>query len=216
MRVVVAEDAGMLRAAVVRLLIGAGVDVVAAVGDLPALLAAAAEHHPDVVITDMRMPPGFSDEGLQAAVALQSTLPGTGVLVFSQRVEPAYAERLLDSPGGRGYLLKDRVADLESFLAALDQVAAGGVAVDQDVVDALLRRRRSNDLLASLTPREREVLALMAQGRSNASISAELALSPKTVDRHIGQIFVKLGLEPASDEHRRVRAVLTWLSATQG
>lgn len=203
----------MLRDAVVRLLTGAGVDVVAAVGDLPQLLLAAAEHSPDVVITDMRMPPSFSDEGLQAAVALQASSPQTGVLVFSQRLEPSYAERLLEYSGGRGYLLKDRVADLETFLAAIERVAAGGVAVDPEVVDALLRRRRFHDELSGLTPREREVLALMAEGRSNAALCAELALSPKTVDRHIGQIFAKLGLEASGDEHRRVRAVLTWLGA---
>jgi len=214
LRVIVAEDAGMLREAVVRLLTGAGIAVVAAVGDLPGLLDAAAEHNPDVVITDMRMPPHFSDEGLQAAVALQTSLPRTGVLVFSQHVEPTYAERLLEYPGGRGYLLKDRVTDLETFLSALAQVADGGVVVDPEVVDALLRRRRSHDAMASLTPREREVLGLMAEGRSNSALGAELALRPKTVDRHIGQIFAKLGLEATGDEHRRVRAVLTWLGGT--
>lgn len=204
----------MLREAVVRLLTGAGVDVVAAVGDLPGLLAAAEQHRPDVVITDMRMPPSHTDEGLQAAVALQTSLPGTGVLVFSQHVEAAYAERLLDCSSGRGYLLKDRVADLAGFVAAVEQVADGGVAVDPEVVAALLSRRRSHDTVASLTPREREVLALMARGCSNTALGVELGLSPKTVDRHIGAIFAKLGLEPSGDEHRRVRAVLTWLGAS--
>lgn len=208
-----AEDAGLLRQAVVRLLASADVAVVAEAADHDEALAAAQEHQPDVLITDLRMPPTHTDEGLRLAAALKSTHPGVGVVVFSQHVEPAYAERLLEQGGGRAYLLKDRVADLDSFVEAVTQVAAGGVVVDPAVVDALMRRRRASQPLDDLSPREKEVLALMAAGRSNTSVCQELFLSPKTVDRHIGQIFAKLGLEPSTDQHRRVRAVLTFLNA---
>ena len=214
MRVVVAEDAGLLRTAVVRLLESAGMEVVAEAADHDGALHAVHEHLPDVLITDLRMPPTSTDEGLRLAAALRTAHPDVGVLVFSQHAEPAYAERLLEHGGGRAYLLKDRVADLEQFVDAVRQVAAGGVVVDPTIVSALMRRRRTSQPLDQLTPREREVLGLMAAGRSNSSLSQELCLSPKTVDRHIGQFFAKLGLDASADEHRRVRAVLTFLNAS--
>jgi DNA-binding NarL/FixJ family response regulator len=213
-RVVVAEDAGLLRVAVVRLLAGAGIEVVAEAADHDEALQAVEEHHPDVLITDLRMPPSHTDEGLRLAATLRSSRPDVGVLVFSQHVEPVYAERLLEQGGGRAYLLKDSVADLDQFVDAVRQVAAGGVVVDPSVVQALMRRRRATQPLDQLSPREKEVLGLMATGRSNASLCRDLCLSPKTVDRHIGQIFAKLGLDAADDSHRRVRAVLTFLNAT--
>lgn len=208
-----AEDAGLLRAAVVRLLATAEIAVVAEAADHDGALAAVEQHHPDVLITDLRMPPTHTDEGLRLAASLRERRPATGVLVFSQHVEPTYADRLLAQGGGRAYLLKDRVADLEQFVDAVRSVAAGGVVVDPVVVEALMRRRRATQPLDQLTSREREVLALMAAGGSNASLCRELFLSPKTVERHIGQIFAKLGLDGATDEHRRVRAVLTFLNA---
>ena len=214
MRVVVAEDAGLLRVAVVRLLTGAGIEVVAEAADHDAALQAVEERAPDVLITDLRMPPSHTDEGLRLAAALRESHPDIGVLVFSQHVEPVYAERLLEQGGGRAYLLKDSVADLDQFLDAVRQVAVGGVVVDPAVVQALMRRRRATQPLDQLSPLELEVLGLMASGRSNASLCRELVLSPKTVDRHIGQIFAKLGLDASAEEHRRVRAVLTYLNAT--
>lgn len=214
MKVVVAEDAGLLRTAVVRLLESAGMQVVAEAADHDEAVRAVHELVPDVLITDLRMPPTHSDEGLRLAAGLRDSHPDVGVLVFSQHAEPAYAERLLEQGGGRAYLLKDRVADLEQFVDAVRQVAAGGVVVDPTIVSALMRRRRASQPLDALTPREREVLGLMAAGRSNSSLCQELCLSPKTVDRHIGQIFAKLGLDASADQHRRVRAVLTFLNAS--
>ncbi|MBE8473912.1 response regulator transcription factor [Streptomyces justiciae] len=210
-RIVLAEDSVLLRDGLVGLLTRFGYEVVAAVGDADALLAAVAEHTPDVVVTDVRMPPGFQDEGLHAAVKLREERPGLPVLVLSQYVQRAYAAELLDSGDGTGvgYLLKDRVGQVEEFVDALREVAAGGTVVDPEVVRQLLRRRR--DPLARLTPREREVLALMAEGKSNGAIAKALVVSEAAVGKHIGSILTKLDLPPADDTHRRVLAVLAYL-----
>jgi DNA-binding NarL/FixJ family response regulator len=190
-----------------------GHTVVAAVGDAPALAAAVEAHEPDVVVTDVRMPPGFSDEGLRAAVALRAARPSLAVLVLSQYVEQTYAVELLDAGrgAGTGYLLKDRVGDVEEFVDAVRRVAAGATVIDPEVVRQLLRRRR--DPLERLTPREREVLALMAEGWSNGAIARTLVVSEAAVAKHIGAILAKLDLPPADDDHRRVRAVLAYLRA---
>nr|WP_223183151.1 MULTISPECIES: response regulator transcription factor [unclassified Streptomyces] len=190
-----------------------GHEVVAAVGDADALRAAVAVHEPDVVVTDVRMPPGFQDEGLRAAVALRAERPALPVLVLSQYVQRSYAADLLDAGDGRGvgYLLKDRVGQVEEFLDALARVADGGTVVDPEVVRQLLRRRR--DPLEALTPREREVLGLVAEGRSNGSIARRLVVTEAAVGKHIGNILAKLDLPPAEDTHRRVLAVLTYLKA---
>jgi DNA-binding NarL/FixJ family response regulator len=214
LRLVVAEDSVLLREGLSGLLSRFGHAVVAAVGDAPALVAAVEEHEPDVVVTDVRMPPGFSDEGLRAAVALRAARPSLAVLVLSQYVEQTYAAELLDAgPGGRGagvgYLLKDRVGDVEEFVEAVRRVAAGGTVIDPEVVRQLLRRRR--DPIDRLTPREREVLALMAEGWSNAAIARMLAVTDAAVAKHIGAILAKLDLPPDGDDHRRVRAVLAYL-----
>ncbi|MFI8534071.1 response regulator [Streptomyces aquilus] len=211
LRIVLAEDSVLLRDGLVGLLTRFGYEVVAAVGDADALLVAVAEHTPDVVVTDVRMPPGFQDEGLHAAVKLREERPGLPVLVLSQYVQRAYAAELLDSGDGTGvgYLLKDRVGQVEEFVDALREVAAGGTVVDAEVVRQLLRRRR--DPLARLTPREREVLALMAEGKSNGAIAKALVVSEAAVGKHIGSILTKLDLPPADDTHRRVLAVLAYL-----
>jgi DNA-binding NarL/FixJ family response regulator len=190
-----------------------GHTVVAAVGDAPALAAAVEAHGPDVVVTDVRMPPGFSDEGLRAAVALRAAHPSLAVLVLSQYVEQTYAVELLDAGrgAGTGYLLKDRVGDVEEFVDAVRRVAAGATVIDPEVVRQLLRRRR--DPLERLTPREREVLALMAEGWSNGAIARILVVTEAAVAKHIGAILAKLDLPPADDDHRRVRAVLAYLRA---
>ncbi|KKD04829.1 LuxR family transcriptional regulator [Streptomyces sp. WM6386] len=208
---VLAEDSVLLRDGLVGLLTRFGYEVVAAVGDADALLAAAAEHAPDVVVTDVRMPPGFQDEGLHAAVKLREERPGLPVLVLSQYVQRAYAAELLDSGDGTGvgYLLKDRVGQVEEFVDALREVAAGGTVVDPEVVRQLLRRRR--DPLARLSPREREVLGLIAEGKSNGAIAKALVVSDAAVGKHIGSILTKLDLPPADDTHRRVLAVLAYL-----
>ena len=211
MRVVIAEDGVIVREGIAGMLRHFGHEVVAAVADAPALLAAVAEHRPDVVVTDVRMPPGFSDEGLQAAIALRAADPGLPVLVLSQYVEQTYAAELLDSghTAGVGYLLKDRIGDVAEFVDALVRVAAGRTVVDPEVVRQLLGRRR--DPLARLTPREREVLALMAEGRSNTAIARTLVVSEAAVAKHIGSLLAKLDLPPDVDDHRRVRAVLAFL-----
>lgn len=206
-----AEDGVLLREGLIGLLARFGHEVVAAVGDADALLAAAAEHAPDIVVTDVRMPPDFQDEGLHAAVRLRERTPDLPVLVLSQYVQRSYAAELLDSGDGSGvgYLLKDRIGQVEEFVAALREVADGGTVVDPEVVRQLLRRRR--DPLERLTPREREVLALVAEGKSNAAVAARLVVSEAAVGKHIGNILGKLELPPEGGTHRRVLAVLTYL-----
>jgi DNA-binding NarL/FixJ family response regulator len=211
-RIVLADDAVLLREGLVRLLTEQGHDVVAVVGDGPSLVAAAAEHRPDVSIVDVRMPPTHTDEGLRAAVQIRAQRPGAPLLVLSQYVEVSYADDLLaDRRGAVGYLLKDRVADIAEFLEALGRVAAGGTVLDPEVVAQLLVRRRAHDPLEQLTPREREVLGLMAEGRSNTAIARHLVVSEGAVEKHVGNIFTKLDLPPDEDVNRRVLAVLAFL-----
>ncbi|MEU9886852.1 response regulator transcription factor [Sphaerisporangium sp. NPDC051011] len=209
--VVIAEDGVLLREGLSGLLARFGHHVAASVGDAESLMAAVAEHAPDIVVTDVRMPPGYAEEGLRAAVALRAANPHLAVLVLSQYVEQTYASELLDSGDGTGvgYLLKDRVGDVEEFVDALRTVAGGGTVVDPEVVRQLLRRRR--DPLTRLSPREREVLALMAEGRSNTAIARALVVSEAAVGKHIGNILTKLDLPPDQDAHRRVLAVVTYL-----
>ncbi|MER5421469.1 response regulator transcription factor [Streptosporangium roseum] len=207
MRVVLAEDAVLLREGLAGLLERFGHTVAAAVGDAPSLIAAVEEHAPDIVVTDVRMPPGFTDEGLRAAFTLRARRPGLPVLVLSHYVQQAYVAELMDA--GVGYLLKDRIGHVQEFADALDRVAAGGTVVDPEVVRQLLTRRR--DPLLRLTPREREVLALIAEGRSNAAIARTLVVTEAAVAKHIASILAKLDLPPAGDDHRRVLAVLAYL-----
>ncbi|MEU6701592.1 response regulator transcription factor [Pseudonocardia sp. NPDC046786] len=211
MRVVLAEDSMLLREGLVRLLEEAGATVLAAVGDGAALVEVVAEHRPEVAVVDVRMPPSFTDEGLRAALEIRSQYPEIGILVLSQYVEESYATDLLEAGGGVGYLLKDRVSKLADLSDALTRVAAGGTVLDPEVVSALLTRRRRRDPLAELSPREREVLELMAQGRTNTAIGRLMVITQGAVEKHISSIFTKLGLPPSSDDHRRVMAVLTWL-----
>jgi DNA-binding NarL/FixJ family response regulator len=218
MRVVIAEDSAVVRAGLAEILADRGHDVVAAVGNGEALLAAVAEHHPDVTVVDVRMPPGYTDEGLRAAIEIRRRHPATGVLVFSQYIETRYTADLLGAAPGRGaagvgYLLKDRVGDVDDFVDALSRVAAGGTALDPEVVTQLLGASRRNDALTTLTPREGEVLALMAEGRSNAAIAEILVVSDRSVEKHVGNIFSKLGLPPSDADHRRVLAVLRYLES---
>ncbi|MGR7027274.1 response regulator [Geodermatophilus sp. URMC 62] len=212
MRVVIADDSVLLREGLVRLVEEEGSEVVAAVGDGPSLVRAVAEHRPDVAVVDVRMPPTHTDEGLRAAVAARAVVPGTAVLVLSQYVEVAYADELLaDGRGGVGYLLKDRVTDLDAFLAALTGVAAGGTVLDPQVVAQLFARRRADDPVRRLTPREREVLELLAEGASNAAIARRLVVTGGAVEKHTQRIFAKLGLAPDEDRNSRVLATLAYL-----
>jgi DNA-binding NarL/FixJ family response regulator len=211
-RTVVADDSVLLRDGVVRLLSDSGFDVVAAVGDAQALLDAATEHDPDLCIVDVRMPPTHTDEGLRAAIEIKRRSPNVAVLVLSQYVEERYASELLTGDvSGVGYLLKDRVIDVDDFLASLRRVAAGGSAVDTEVISQILGRSRNRAEIDRLTPREREVLTLMAEGLSNAGIAERLVVSAGAVEKHISNVFMKLGLEPEEGAHRRVLAVLTYL-----
>jgi DNA-binding NarL/FixJ family response regulator len=211
-RVVIAEDAALFREGLIRLLEDRGHQVCSAVADGEALVAAVAEHRPDVAVVDIRMPPSHTDEGLRAALELRRDHPETGVLVFSQYIETRYAARLLQgSAAGVGYLLKDRVADVAEFVDALARVGAGGTALDPEVVSQLLGASRHVQGLAAMTPREREVLALMAEGRSNAGIAAALVISAGAVEKHVASIFGKLGLPPSEGDNRRVLAVLRYL-----
>jgi DNA-binding NarL/FixJ family response regulator len=213
-RAVIAEDSVLLREGLARLLGEAGIEVVGQAGDAEDLLRKTRAHKPDVVITDIKMPPGQSDEGLQAAHVIREELPGTGVLVLSQYVEEGYAMELLgDSAEGVGYLLKDRIADVDRFLDAVRRVGDGGSALDPEVVSSMLGRRRREDPIADLTPREREVLALMAEGASNMAIAEQLVVTERAVEKHVTSIFGKLRLAAAPDQHRRVLAVLTYLKS---
>jgi DNA-binding NarL/FixJ family response regulator len=218
MRIVIAEDSAVVRAGLAEVLTRRGHDVVAAVGDAETLRAAIAQHRPDVTVVDVRMPPSYTDEGLRAAIAMRRDYPGLGVLVFSQYIETRYAADLLGTASGRaaggvGYLLKDRVADVSEFTDALHRVAAGGTALDPEVVTQLLGASRRTDVLRTLTPRESDVLALMAEGHSNSSIARSLVISDGAVEKHIGNIFGKLSLLPSDTGHRRVLAVLRYLES---
>jgi DNA-binding NarL/FixJ family response regulator len=214
MRVVIAEDLFLLRDGLTRLLRAHELEVTAAVGTGPELLAALLDQRPDVAVIDVRLPPTFTDEGLRVALAARQKLPGLPVLVLSQYVEQLYARELLsDQAGGVGYLLKDRVFSDEAFVEALRTVAGGGTVLDPEVISKLLRRRAAEEPIAALSPREREVLELMAQGRSNAAIAQRLYVSEKAVSKHSTSIFAKLGLEQSDDDNRRVLAVLAYLNS---
>ena len=214
MRIVIAEDTVLLREGLAGLLEDAGHTVLARVGDAEALLAVVAEHEPDLAIVDVRMPPTYEDEGMRAAVEIRKLHPATGVLVLSQHVESRFAVELVSSEGGFGYLLKDRVLDVGEFLDAADRVSRGGSALDPEVVKQLLAPPREGDALSVLTPREREVLGLVAEGRTNAGIAKELWLTEKTVETHVRSILGKLDLPQDADTHRRVLAVVTFLRAS--
>ncbi|MGD9697080.1 MAG: response regulator [Thermoleophilia bacterium] len=218
MRVVIAEDTVLLREGMAGLLQDAGHEVVGTAGDAPTLLALVEEHSPDLAVVDVRMPPGFDDEGLRAAAEIRRDHPGTAVLVLSQHVETRHVAQLVAAGGGFGYLLKDRVLDVDDFLDAARRVAAGGSALDPEIVAPLLGGgpRPARTALDDLSPREREVLALMAEGRTNGGIARRLWLTEKTVETHVRAILMKLGLTASSDDHRRVLAVLTYLRAPKG
>lgn len=214
MRVVLAEDLALLRDGLIRLLEAHDAEVVEAVDNGPSLVRALLTHRPDVAVVDVRLPPTFTDEGLRAVTEVRAQIPGLPVLVLSQYVEQLYARELLaDRNGGVGYLLKDRVANVGQFIDAVRQVAGGGTAMDPEVVAQLLTRRASDAPIASLSPREREVLELMAEGRSNAAIAARMFISEKAVSKHTNSIFLKLGLPQSEDDNRRVLAVLTYLNS---
>ena len=212
LRVAIAEDSGLLRAGIARLVTDAGHRVVAEADDGPGFLRAVEERTPDVAVVDVRMPPGFRDEGLKAALEARRRSPGLAVLVLSQYVEERYGRELLESGmEGTGYLLKDRVAEVEEFVSALETVASGGTVLDPEVVGQLLARRRRNEGLASLTPREGEVLALLAEGRTNGGVAEALFVTEGAVEKHVRSIFGKLGLAQSEADHRRVLAVLAYL-----
>jgi DNA-binding NarL/FixJ family response regulator len=214
MRVIVAEDSVLLREGVARLLQEAGHEVVGQAGDADDLMRKVRAHKPDLAVVDVRMPPTQTDEGLRAAKAIRAELPGVGVLVLSGYVEPTYAQELLaDNAEGLGYLLKDRVSDISAFADAVERVGTGGSALDPQVVSVLMGRAREEDPLEELTPREREVLGLMAEGRSNAAIAEQLVVTERAVEKHVTSIFGKLGLTASGEDHRRVLAVLRFLEA---
>ena len=214
LRIVIAEDAAIMRDGLTQTLTRRGHQVVAAVGDADALRAAVATHQPDVAVIDVRMPPTHTDEGLRAAQQIHRDHPRMGVLVFSQYIEAASAAELFaGAPAGVGYLLKDRVADVSDFIEAIATVARGGTVLDPDVIRQLLSANRQSGPLGTLTPREREVLSLIAQGRSNAAIAATLVISPGVVEKHVASIFAKLGLPPSDDDNRRVLAAITYLES---
>ena len=212
MRIVIAEDAAVIRAGLAEILTDRGHEIVAAVGDAAALKDAVAAHQPDVAIVDVRMPPSHTDEGLRAAIAIRRDHPGVGILVFSQYIETRYAADLLATrSGGVGYLLKDRVANVAEFTDAITRIAAGGTALDPEVVSGLLSASRHVSTLSTLTAREHDVLGLMAEGRSNGAIADRIIVSERAVEKHISNIFTKLGLPPSDSDHRRVLAVLAYL-----
>jgi DNA-binding NarL/FixJ family response regulator len=213
-RIVIAEDSVLLRAGLTRLLTEEGEHVVAAVGDAESLIDAVDRHQPDLAIVDVRMPPTHTDDGLRAALEIRGRWPGIGILVLSQYVEERYASELLaGDTGSIGYLLKDRIADVGEFVDAVRRVGAGGAVLDPEVVAQILARSRRRDPLAALSPREREVLGLMAEGRSNSAIAAQMVVSDGAVEKHVGNIFMKLDLPPTEGDHRRVLAVLRWLES---
>jgi len=212
MRIVIAEDAAVIRAGLAEILTDRGHEIVAAVGDAEALKHAVAADQPDVAIVDVRMPPSHTDEGLRAAIAIRRDHPGVGILVFSQYIETRYAADLLATgSGGLGYLLKDRVADVAEFTDAITRIAAGGTALDPEVVSGLLNASRHASALGTLTAREQDVLALMAEGRSNSAIADRIFVSERAVEKHISNIFTRLNLPPSDSDHRRVLAVLAYL-----
>jgi DNA-binding NarL/FixJ family response regulator len=213
MRVVIAEDTVLLREGLAGLLEDAGHEVVGRAGDAEALLALVSEHEPDLAVVDVRMPPDYDDEGTQAAATIRRDHPGTAVLVLSQHIETRHVVELVAAGGGFGYLLKDRVLDVDDFLEAARRVSEGGSALDPQVVSRLLAGQEHQDALAELSPREREVLELMAEGRTNAGIARRLWLTEKTVETHVRSILMKLGLPVSTDDHRRVMAVLAYLRA---
>ncbi|GIF68385.1 DNA-binding response regulator [Asanoa ishikariensis] len=212
MRVVIGEDSALFREGLARLLADAGHEIVAKVGDAPTLVAAVAAHEPDLAIIDVRMPPDLTDDGARAARQVRAAHPALGILLLSQHVETRHSVELVAS-GGFGYLLKDRVFDVDDFLDALRRIAAGGSALDPEVVGRLLGPRRAGDPMSTLTAREREVLALMAEGRTNVGIARRLWLTDRTVETHVGSILGKLGLANSEEDHRRVLAVLMYLAA---
>ena len=213
-RVLVGEDQPLVREGIVRVLESAGFEIVGVAGDAPELIRKAGGHHPDVVVTDIQMPPDLSDDGLRAAIEIRKRQPGIGVVVLSQFLEDRYALDLVgDRADGVGYLLKDRVSDVDAFLDAVRRVAGGGSALDPEVVSLLLGRRRREDPLEPLTAREREVLGLMAEGRSNAAIAEALVVTERAVEKHVTSIFSKLDLVPTVEDHRRVLAVLAYLKS---
>jgi DNA-binding NarL/FixJ family response regulator len=213
-RAVIAEDLALLRDGLVRLLTSHDIEVAAAIGDGPSVVGALLDHRPEVAVLDVRLPPTFTNEGLLAAIEARKQVPGLPILVLSQYVEPLYARELLsDKGGGLGYLLKDRVMDVDQFIDAVRRVAAGGTVMDPEVVSQLFAKRARDEQIGRLTPREREVLTLMAEGRSNAAMAARLVVSEKAVSKHIANIFMKLDLVPSEDDNRRVMAVLSYLNS---